>query len=144
MTWHGYIAVENLALDTGQRQTLIAALRTLGPASDPSPARLNHWRPRLDGQVVIFEAAFQELALTVAAWKDRLGIIFGVDPTTIGNASVDQSYAGGTTPAVTFTYSGIDYIRATLFGGSGATWVESGDECRGYLALYQDEWEQEL
>lgn len=141
MTWHGYFGIENLTLNAAQRQMLIAALRVLGPSSDPSPARLNHWRTRLDGQAAIFEAAFQESALTVTAWKSRLASIFGVSPVTIGSSTVNQSFAGGTTPVITFFRSGIDYIRVALFGGVNADWMESGNECRGYLAFYADEWE---
>lgn len=141
MTWHGYIGVENLALDAAQRQTLIDVLRALGPAADPSPARLNHWRSRLDGEAAICEAAFQESALAVATWKSRLGTIFGVSPAMIDSASINQSYAGGTTPVVTFGYSGTDYIRVALFGDLAAAWMESGDECRGYLAFHRGEWE---
>lgn len=49
----------------------------------------------------------------------------------------------GATPIVTFSRGGTDYLRFALFGGQGAAWMESGDECRGYLAANQDEWESE-
>ena len=135
--WHGYLAVENLNLNAAQRATLIDALRNLGPVSDPQPARLNHWRTRLDGEAAIFEALFNESNLTVDKFKQRLGAIFGVDPATIDDAT--QSTAFG--PVVTFSRGGTDYLRFLLFGGAGAAWMESGDECRGYLAANIAEWE---
>lgn len=138
---HRYLGIENLALDDAQRKTLVDALKALGPASDPQPARLNHWRTRLDNQAAIFEALFQESALTIAAFKNRLAAIFGVEPDTIDHATVMRHFADGDTPVVTFSRNATDYLRVALFGGMDCTWMESGDECRGYLALYRDEWE---
>lgn len=141
MAWHGYFALEDLNLNASQRATLVDALRQLGPASDPQPARLLHWRPRLDGEAAIFEALFQEVNLAVERWKQRLANIFGVDPATIDHTTSIQHFGGGMTPVVTFSRSGVNYLRVALFGGVGAEWNESGDECRGYLALHRDEWE---
>ena len=137
--WHGYFGIENLALSTAQRAALVTALRTLGPASDPSPACLNHWRTRLDGDAMIFEAAFNEAALTVDAWKNQLGIIFSVDAATI-----DHDLNAGANTIVVFSQGGTDYLRVALFGGIGATWAESGDACRAYLAVHAAEWENNL
>ena len=138
---HFYLGIENLALNPTQRQTLMDALKALGPASDPQPARLCHWRTRLDGEAAIFEALFDEDNLTIAAFKQRLGDIFNVDPATIDHSIVVRSFAGGSTPIVTFSRGGVDYLRFALFGGQGAAWMKSGDECRGYLALNRDDWE---
>lgn len=134
---HHYIGIENLALNATQRATLIDALKALGPASDPQPARLNHWRTRLDGRAIILEALFDEDNLTVAKFKDRLAAIFGVDPASVGDVSASTAYG----PAVTFSRGGTDYIRFLLFGGAGAAWRESGDACRAYLAANAAEWE---
>lgn len=141
MSWHGYIGIENLALNVTQRTTLITALKALGPASNRQPAKLCHWRTRLDGEAIILEALFDEDNLTIAKFKDRLASIFGVAAGDIGHATVQRSFAGGTTPVVTFSYAGTDRLRFALFGGVGAAWQESGDECRGYLALNVDDWE---
>jgi len=140
-TQHCYIGIENINLNASQRQTLVAALRALGPASHPSPACLCHWRTRTDGQAAIFEALFDENALTITAFKNRLASIFGVQPDTIDHATTSLSFAGGTTPVVTFSRGGTGYLRFALFGGVDATWGESGDECRGYLAAYRDQWD---
>lgn len=134
---HCYISIENLALNATQRTTLIDALKALGPASDSQPARLNHWRTRLDGEAIILEALFDEDNLTIAAFKQRLAAIFGVDPASIGDVSASTAYG----PAVTFSRGGTDYLRFLLFGGDGATWQESGDACRAYLAANSAEWE---
>lgn len=139
--WHGYIGIENLALNQAQRQTLVDALKTLGPASDPQPARLCHWRTRLDGEAIILEALFSEDNLTITKFKQRLGNIFGIDPTTIYHGTIVMSFAGGITPVVTFSRNNTDYLCFALFGGQDAAWMTSGDECRGYLAINRDDWE---
>jgi hypothetical protein len=138
---HFYLGIENLNLNAAQRQMLIAELRALGPASDPQPARLNHWRTRLDNEAAIFEALFNEDNLTVDRFQQRLGAIFGVDPATIDHATQQASFADGATPIVTFSRGGTDYLRFALFGGTDAEWMNSGDECRGYLAANREEWE---
>lgn len=136
-TRHCYIGTENLNLNATQRDTLIAALKALGPASDPQPARLNHWRIRLDGEAVIFEALFNTDNISVQAFKNRLANIFSVDPDTVDDATQQTAYG----PAVTFSRGGTDYLRFLLFGGAGATWQESGDACRAYLIANAAEWE---
>jgi hypothetical protein len=142
-TWHGYFAIEDLNLLPVQRETLIAELKALGPGSHPMPACLNHWRTRLDGTAAIFEALFDEDALTVAAFKNRLASIFLVNPDSIDHALVGHTFDTLVTPVVTFSRTGTDYIRMALFGGPSATWASSGAECRAYLALYADQWEEE-
>ena len=141
---HFYIGIENINLNAIQRQALINELKSLGPASNPQPARLCHWRTRLDGEAAIFEALFDEDNLTIAKFKQRLGIIFSVDPSTISHSTLQKNYAGFGTLVVTFTRGGTDYLRFALFGGSSAFWVQSGDECRGYLKINQDEWSETL
>ena len=138
--WHGYIGIENLALNATQRQVLIAEIQALGPASDPLPARLLHWRTRNDSEAAIFEALFNEDNLTIEKFKQRLGTIFSVSWVTIGSAIQNHSFAGGTTPIVTFSRTGTDYLRFALFGGTGATWQQSRLECLGYLAANAAQW----
>jgi hypothetical protein len=140
--WHGYFAIEDLNLNVSQRQTLVGELCGLGPGSDPQPARLCHWRTRLDNRAVIFEASFQEDNLTVAKFKNRLGTIFGVSPDTIDTVVSQTTFGSRPTPVVTFSRSGTDYIRMAAFGGVGASWSESGYEARAYLQANADAWEE--
>ena len=143
---HTYFGIENIALNDAQRAELIDALRKLGPDQDPQPARLCHWRTRLDGQAAIFEALFNEDNITIAAFKNRLGNIFDVDPDSITHAVVFPTFDHLSTAVVTFGRNGTDYLRVAFFGYNGTdwpTWEQSGDECRAYLALYADEWEPE-
>ena len=133
--WHGYFGIENINLNAEQRQTLVTSLQTLGPTSHNQPCMLNHWRTRLDGEAVLFEALFDEDVLTVQAFKNYLTAIFGAD-------AIDHVTAGTTTPVVTFSKGGVDYLRVALFGGVGATWDESHDEVLAYLATNQVEWEE--
>ena len=139
--WHGYFAIEDINLTDNQRDTLVAVLRNLGPDLHPSPACLNHWRTRLDGDAAIFEALFDEDMLTLQAFKDRLAAILSVDPATIDHSLTLYHFADGDTPVAIFSRTGTDYLRMALFGGPDATWQESGDEVRAYLALYADQWE---
>jgi len=139
-----YFGIENLGLNSSQRQTLIEELKTLGPASDPQPACLCHWRTRLDGDAAIFEALFNENNLTVDKFKQRLGTIFSVDPSTIDHSLNQVNFAGHGTQIAVFSRGGTDYLRFALFGGMDADWMDSGDECRGYLMTYHDEWDDLL
>ena len=147
MLVHVYFGIENLALNDTQRGELVDALRKLGPDSNPQPACLCHWRTRLDGQAAIFEALFNEDAITIAAFKNRLATIFGIDPDTITHAVVYPTFASLSTAVVTFSRNATDYLRVAFFGYNGTdwpTWEQSGDECRAYLALYKEEWEPEV
>ena len=141
---HVYFGIENLALDDAQRAQLVKALRALGPASHPSPARLCHWRTRLDGQAAIFEALFQEENISIEAFKKRLGAIFDISWVTIGHSVGQQTFDVLPTAIVTFSRTGVDYLRMAIFGYDGTTWPEwmqSGDEARAYLALHRDLWD---
>ena len=142
-TWHGYFAIEDLNLNDTQRQTLITALRALGPSAHPLPACLTHWRTRLDNKAAIFEALFDADHLTVDAFKARLAAIFDVEPAAIDHSLGSHTFDTLPTPVATFSYSGTDYLRLALFGGPSATWQQSGDEARAYLVLYAEQWEEE-
>ena len=139
--WHGYLGIENINLNETQRQILVDELKSLGPTSDLQPARLCHWRTRLDGEAAIFEALFNEDNLTVQKFKKRLASIFSVDEDDIEHSTNVVSFADGSTPIVVFSYGVTNYLRFALFGGISATWMESGDECRAYLAAYIEQWE---
>jgi hypothetical protein len=144
--WHGYLGIENLALNAAQKAELVTALRALGPPSEgdeaeTQPARVNHWRTRLDDDAAIFEALFKESALTVQAWKDRLGTIFDVDPATIDHVLSSVTFDTQPSTIAVFSRGGTDYLRVALFGGAGAAWEESRIECLGYLKANQAEWE---
>ncbi|NIP97506.1 MAG: hypothetical protein GWO24_30385 [Akkermansiaceae bacterium] len=145
--WHGYWGIENVGLTAEQRAVIVEELREMGPASDPSPARLNHWRTRLDGEAAIFEALWDEEKITIEAFKRRLAALFGISWVTIGHGVVMANWAGRDSAVVTFSRTGVDYMRVVFFGYAGAedwsTWMESGDEARGYLAANVEEWEGE-
>jgi len=145
MDRHAYFGLENLALNDAQRGLLVTALRALGPSSHPSPACLCHWRVRPDGQAAIFEALFDEDTITIAAFKARLGGIFGVDPASIGHDTRLVTLANRQSAVVTFSRGGTDYLRVVFFGYAGAdwpAWMASGDECHVYLRANAAEWEQ--
>lgn len=140
---HVYMGIEDLALNAQQRADILAALDALGPQSDQSPAHLNHWRTRLDNRARIYEALFDESALTVSAVKGYLANAVGVDPADVDHVLGSQSFAGGTTTLLTLSHNATDYVRVALFGGPGATWLQSLAEVAGYVLLYASEWEGE-
>lgn len=134
-----YFGVENISLTTPQKGTLVSALQALGPAGDAMPSHINHWRVRLDNDALIFEALFDDALLTVAAITTRLATIFGVPAAQITSVV--------TTPAVgmvaVFSYQAVQKMRLVLFGGASATYQDSGDAARAYLASNAAAWESQ-
>jgi hypothetical protein len=135
-----YIGLENIALTGSQKQTLIAALAALGPASDPQPSHLNHRRVRLDGDAVIFEAAFGDNDLTVAALRQYVANVFGVPVAQVTSSTANQTFAVLPTPIVTLSYQATQRLRVALFGGTSATWAQSRTEVAAYLAANAATW----
>lgn len=136
---HIYFGIENLNLTNAQRAELVSALHALGAANDSiQPAERNHWRIRPDNDAVIFEALFDESAISIDAVKAYLGTIFSVDPATIDNAN-QQTQVGR---MVTFSRAATDYLRMIAFGYDGGwpSWKDSGDAARQYLAANAVEW----
>lgn len=135
--WHGYIAVEDMALTEDQRAAVVATFRDLGPTSDRNPAHLNARRVSLDGTKAIFEALFNEDHLTVNNVRQFLANAVDVNPDVI-DAAVTQTARG---PVVTYGAGGTDRMRFLLFGGTGATWEESRQQVLTYLRNNIAEWE---
>jgi hypothetical protein len=144
--WHGYFGIENVNLNASQRQALVEALRTLGPASNRQPCRLIHWRTRLDDDAAIFEALFNEDTITVEAFKNRLGNIF-VSPASIDHSTNRVTLDARETAVVTFSRNSTDYLRVAFFGYAGdgdwPTWNESRIETLAYLQANREEWESD-
>ncbi len=143
MLWRGYFGIENLNLTNPQKAILVDELERLGPSEHPQPAYLNHWRYRTDDQAAIYEAQFDFEQLTIAKTKSRLGVIFDVDPATIGSDLIETSFAGFITKVITFSRSGTDYLRMAIFGNTTSSYDESHAEVLGYLKDNLDEWEIE-
>ena len=145
--WHGYFGIENLGLNAEQRAVIVEELRSLGPESDRQPARLNHWRTRLDGDAAIYEALWDEETITIEAFKKRLAALFGISWVTIGHSVLLVQWVARDSAVVTFSRTGVDYLRVVFFGYAGGgdwpTWMESGDEAREYLAANREEWEED-
>jgi hypothetical protein len=135
--WHGYIGIEVLTLTSEQRAAIAAALRGLGPASDPQPCHVNHWRIALDGNKAIFEALFDEAHLTVQHVKEFLADAVGVSPAVIDDRTAQSAYG----PVVTYVVGGVDRIRFLVFGGRGVSWPESRAQAAAYMAATSEEWE---
>lgn len=142
-SYHGYILVSDLGLTAGQRNTLVTALRKLGPEKSDSPARLNHARISLDGKQSILEAEFDDVTLSAVAIRNRLAAIFGVTNTAITYATTRPTFGAIESVVVTFSYQTTPRLRLVAFGGLTASHGESGDECRAFLAANLAEWESD-
>ena len=139
--WRGYIGLENIALTNGQKSQLVTHLQGLGlNNNDPQPNRRNHWRIRLDNDAAIFEAAFDDATISIAAVKARLGIIFSIDPAQISHSVATPSFGGFTTQVIIFTYQAVQRLRIAAFGTMSGTWTQSNAEVRGYLAANAAAW----
>lgn len=131
-----YFAVENLTLTAPQQQTLVDALKQLGP-DHPNPAYRNHWRVRLDNAAVIFEAQFEDDNFTAAALRQRLATIFGVPVAQV--TSTTSNPAVGT--LLTLSYQATPRLRCLIFGGASATYDDSKAAAQAYLATNAAAWE---
>jgi hypothetical protein len=134
--WHGYFAIEDVALTPDQRAAIIALLRELGPVSDPQPAHLMQFRPSLDGSRAIFEALFNADNITVVSIKAKLATAVGVDPSLIDDSTQQTVYG----PLVTYSVASVDRLRYLVYGG-GATWEESRVQARQFILDNYAEWE---
>ena len=141
MSFHGYCGIENLSLSPGQKATLVAAIRGLGPASHPNPSHRNHSRVRLDGNAVIFHAEFADADLTPATIGHRLALIFGVPDASVTWTIANPTFAVRPSPVVTYRYLAADKVRLTAFGGLASTWPQSRTEVLAYLSANQAAWE---
>lgn len=134
--WHGYLAIEDVALTEEQRDAVIAAFNQLGPGSDPQPARLLHRRLSTDKSKAIFEAEFNEDNLTVGNVKWFIANAVGVDPELISHEV--QQIARGT--LVIYSAGGTPRMRFLAFAGVGSTWEESRQQVLIYLKNNAAEW----
>jgi hypothetical protein len=136
-----YIRIEDVGMTAQQRQTLVDALKSLGAHNNaPNPCNRNHWRVRLDGLAVIFEADWATETWTVEQVKGYLGNVFSVNPGGIGHTLTGTAYG----PLATFSYGGANYLRLIVFGGTASTYTESHEAVLAYLSANRDAWESEV
>ncbi len=141
MDAHVYFVVERYNIGDSNWAALIALFEDMGTHDSKMPAENSHWRTRLDGDAVIYESKFDTSEVSIAAFKQLLADEFGVDVADIGIDVGTAYYTQVGTTTWMFNYSGQYRFYIERFGGGGATWEQSGDECRGYLKMWQDEWE---
>jgi len=120
---HLYILIGELppGWTSSQRQKAWDALRRLGKQSDVQPCRVNHSRLSLDGRAIILEAEFAEDEISRDAIVATLSTALGVQPSAM-DAKIDYR----------------------VFGGLDASWGESLEQCRAYLAANRAEWGSDL
>ena len=141
--WHGYFAIEDLSLTSGQRATLWDELQALGISNDdPQPAKRNHWRFRLIGRPAgIFEAQFNADNLTIPKFKTRLAALFGVSVDDITVNTIKQTYDTEATDIATFKHLGDKKVRFAAFAGVGSTWAQSKTEAKAFVDDNSTAWE---
>ncbi len=140
MTISTYIGIENIALTAPQKATLIAALRALGPSSDPQPAELMHSRVRLDGDAVIYRARFQDADLTTLNLRQFIANVFSVAVVNVTAATTSTTFLTLPSPIVTLTHLAVARLRFVLFGGLAATTAQSNAEVVAYLIANAAAW----
>lgn len=138
MSWHGYIYLENIALNATQRANLVAALRALGNQTGNHPHLISQFGVRLDNEAAIFEAVFADNDLTVSRVKQYLADVFGISPNQIDHVATSNQY--GT--LLTLSRGGTDRIRLGMFGGVGASWETSRQATNQYLIDFKGLWDQ--
>ena len=138
MSWHGYIGIENLALNAAQREQLLDALKALGNQTGPQPHLLTHWRTRLDNQAAIIEAEFADNSVGVAQVKQYLANVFGIDPADVSDTTQATPYG----PLVTYGYLAVNRIRLVPFGGINADWNTSRLAAISYLIANAAAWSE--
>lgn len=120
---------------------LLAKYETITVAPDPtdSPANKFHWKIRLDGLARIYEAFFNEAAVSVPGNKGRL-----VGPSGVPANKIDASESVGIYgPEQNFTHA--DTLAALMdciiLGGGSADWETSRLAALAYIFANLAEWE---
>lgn len=144
MNWHGYFAVERQNISADNWAALQVVFESMGTLDSRFPCYNNHQRTRLDEDATIYESRFDTEEVSVAAFKQLLADEFGVPLESITHQTDTTTYADTETATRQFLYNDVERFKVERFGVGGSTWQQSGDECRGYLALYRDEWDLEL
>ena len=136
-----YLVVERQNIGPGNWAALRALFENMGTAGSKYPVWNNHDRERLDGDAVIYESRFDTTEVSLEAFKQMLADEFSVDVADIESVTTAADYAGIGTTVWQFNYGGQERFKVERFGDGGASWMDSGDECRGYLKLNAAEWE---
>ncbi len=142
--WHGYFAIEDLGLTSGQRTTLWGELQALAEdsANDPQPAKRIHWVIRaVDGKAIILEALFNADNLTILKFKTRLAALFAVSVDDITANTIQQTYQTIATDIATFKHLGDNKVRFAAFAGVGSAWAQSKTEAKAFLDDNRAAWE---
>jgi hypothetical protein len=141
MEWQGYFYIENLGLNAQQKSTLVSALQSWGQHNDaPNPRDRNHWRVRLDGEAVIFEAVFEADNLTVPSLRSRLANLFGVNAEQITVVAIQNKYG----ELAVFSYNNVDRLRVGVFAGLQAGYAGSQAAAQQFIIDFATDWQQEL
>jgi hypothetical protein len=139
MEWQGYFYIENLGLNAQQKQALVSALQSWDLHNDaPNPRDRNHWRVRLDGEAVIFEAVFNADDLTVSSLQSRLADLFGVNVEQI-DASTSQNQYG---EVAIFSYNHVDRLRVGVFAGRQAGYPASQAAAQQFIIDFASAWQE--
>lgn len=137
-----YLAVQRLNLSDSNWNTLITVMKAKGDKNqDPNPGYRNHWRPSLDGSILIFEAVFESSVVDVDWFISWSAGIFGIDPALVTETTGYNAYGRFST----FAYQSINRFRIGIFGfiqGQGwPLWEDSRAAAQQYIKDNTGSWE---
>jgi hypothetical protein len=137
MEWQGYFYIENLGLTDLQSQILVEALKSWGLRNNAlNPRDRNHWRVRIDGKAVIFEAVFNADLLTPASVKTMLANIFGISENLVSFTTNQNAYG----EVAVFRYNNVDRLRLGVFGGRQAGYLQSQVAAQQFITNFSSDW----
>lgn len=138
---HHYIGVENNNLSAALFDDLLSVIKTWVKENSTQPALLYHKRERDDQQMVLAEAFF--VGLSVDSFTQTLADAFGLAVEDIDVTASWETYA--TIPSRVWSFKRVidsnPRFTTILFGGPGASWVISHEECLAYLFLHSEDWQ---
>ena len=117
--WHGYAVIEITTPLTNPQKVLVRdAILELGLQTDSHPERITQFRTSLDKQSALLEV-YIPARITKAQVVSKLANQLGISEITVSDNS-----------------------NFTIFGDLNASWQESGDNCRAFLATEKEFWEE--
>lgn len=89
----------------------------------------------------IYESNFDSTNLSLEIIRQKLVTASGVADNRITFTQSTITFSTIPSPVVAYKLDGTIYFRATIFGGLGASWLQSEIECQSYLKINSLEWD---
>lgn len=135
-----YVGAENISLTQAQKDAFRTTFAAIGPANNPSPAELMHWRGRADGNATIMRASFQESDLTTNGLRTLLATALGVPVAQVTAATSSITYQTIASTIVTMSVNATPAMRFILFATPRSSVQQSNDEVLAYIKQNAAAW----